>query len=668
MALTPLAPRSNPAPVQDRREAPTKTAEAPTTARPSTAATKTATTKTTATTTAATTTEAAPRRPTEASARDARTAAALDPQVRLRQAQLSARLDAQAAPSTPKVQAKSRNSESTRFLDDIVTFGRGAPQVIDQLGPEGSAAFRRLSDAADHDPATNPQAAKDWTTTLAAARVNVSPGGAWATNPDLKAGVDALAHHVQAAQPAPPSLKQVLGDLATAPPALIDQLGPDGAAALRRLTAGQKTDFSDKATATDWSTVLRAATTAVETGPWRGSEDARRVVDAVKPQVIDGLVARGKDQPPYTSPRVAETFHKMNRLSGNWGNNLKKQLGEHPEWNDEERARLVGFVIGNHSGLAYGGLNEQEKNLMFGYLTSRDRDAPTTQARLELSVNPRALTDIDFPAVLTPPLTLGRGSGDLAVSLAPSTPTANGYFSFSNDPKYAFDGGQRAEISQALETFRTSDPVAWAQISKLVGATGQIEIRNNDDGGSHTDFLANGQPALLLDYRDPANVLFKATDGSVARFGMSEVVWHELEHFGQLGEYGLFDRAAVHEALGGNSPSDVLQLHFENEATARTNTIHQQHGKPLRATYEQTLDIRDFGGGGDGLRKATDVLAAQPTILGSWTAEYASATGRPEVLWTDGNSSLLSYLPHDPGAGLSGTLSFTGSNGSLVFL
>jgi hypothetical protein len=48
--------------------------------------------------------------------------------------------------------------------------------------------------------------------------------------------------------------------------------------------------------------------------------------------------------------------------------------------------------------------------------------------------------------------------------------------------------------------------------------------------------------------------------------------------------------------------------------------------------------------------------------------EYASATGRPEVLWTDGNSSLLSYLPHDPSAGLSSTLTFTGSNGSLVFL
>ena len=318
------------------------------------------------------------------------------------------------------------------------------------------------------------------------------------------------------------------------------------------------------------------------------------------------------------------------------------------------------------------GTTPEEKQLLYKYFMAEDRDSPKSQAILELSANlkdPEALRriagDVDFPAVLTPPLTFGAVGGDLSVSNAQPVPSSQDYFHFSGDSKFSFTPSQQAEISNALDVFRTSDPVAWANIGKLVEAGGEIEVRNNHNEGSHVDFLNNGKPVLQLDYTDTSFTVFKTLDGGVTQFQMSDVVWHELEHAGQMGEYGLFSKQAMHEALGGNSRSDVLQLHFENEATARANAVYEQNGHPLRASYEQSLDTRDYGGGELGLQQATNILLNEPANTSFWNHEWAAATHTPQVIWTDGHSSLVSYLPADPTAGFNGSLDLGGLGGPL---
>lgn len=603
------------------------------------------------------------RSPSLKSAHDAKKIHQANPTQQQFEAKIRSKLSADPGPGPVTAKVKGDDPARLQVLEGILTAGRQNPGLVDQLGVEGKGAFERLSAATDHDPATNPTAAADWATVQAASQDLLRPGGAWANDPNLRGGVEQLTGALSTTPPPEASLQEVLGYAKSAPPEVIDQLGSEGATALRRLAEGQKLDFNDKQTATDWTTVVRGATAAVEGGAWKDSHGAKRLVSGVKRQVIDGLSQRAQNQPPYRSPALESAYAKYDKLGENLGARTKKMVDDDRAhgMDPELIAKRVGFVVNAVQGGA--GTTPEEKQLLFRYFMLEDRDSPKSQAMLELSANakdPHALqrivSDVDFPAVLAPPLTIGAPGGDLSVSNAPSIPTSNSYFTFSGDPKFAFSEAQQSEISRALDDFRVADPVAWAHIGKVVAAGGQVEIRNNHNQGSHADFLDNGRPVLQLDYTDTSNSLFKTLDGGVTQYQMSAVVWHELEHVGQLGEYELYNKDAIYKALGGDSASNALQIHFENEATARANQVYQAHGQPLRASYEQSLDIRDYGGGTAGLEKASAVLLAEPVNTSFWSHEWAAATHTPQVVWTDGNSSLVSYLPADPYAGLNGTL------------
>jgi hypothetical protein len=490
------------------------------------------------------------------------------------------------------------------------------------------------------------------------------------------------------------SRSQFLHAIATSgvPDAIIDQLGPKGAEAFRRLRASGSTDFADKQVAQDWLSVLTGAKEASTSGPWAGSPDVKRIVDNLQTCVLKGLAERAKVVGTYKSPAVSKALEHLERLSKGTAKNLTHMMDESTEQlptrnsgtlsyaeyfkdfsqkqKDTFKAFHLGVIRNYNPEIPYirnNDLSNEEKQLLLSYFSTPNRDHPLMQAQLELKQNAKASEfDVDFPALFAPPLTLNRpNGGDLSVSLAPNVPTTNELFVFSGDAKHTFSEAQQGEISQAITTFIQSDPTAWAQISSFVGEAGKIEIRANEGQGNQVKFLENNSPVLLLDYSEARDTLFKTFDNGLVKYGMPEIVWHELEHFGQFNQYGIFNEKTRFEALGGASPSDVLQLHFENEATARTNGVLGLNGKPLRTEYTQSAYIPDFKNGIEG---ATKFLNGMPLDTHFSLNEYAHATGNPEVLYYNGSSSLVSYLPQDPGAGQSGTLTFTNSLGQIQVL
>jgi hypothetical protein len=487
------------------------------------------------------------------------------------------------------------------------------------------------------------------------------------------------------------SRSQFLHAIATSgvPDAIIDQLGPTGAEAFRRLRGSGSTDFGDKQVARDWLSVLTGAKEASTSGPWAGSPDVKRIVDNLQTCVLKGLSERANVVGPYKSPTVSKALEHLELISKGTAEYLSDMMDESTKQrplrnggtlsfaeyfkddSQDQKDAYKGLYLGLITNYYYevphlegNDLSDDEKVALLNYFRTPNRDSPIVQAQLELQLNPKtAASDIDFPALYAPPLSIFRPTGgDLSVSLAPSVPTTTDLFVFSGDAKYSFTEAQQAEITQGLATFISSDSTAWAQITSFVGETGKIEIRNNNGHGNGAGFLENNQPALMIDYSQAHDIVFKTVDNGVVEYGVPEIMWHELEHFAQYNQYGIFDLAAYDESIVGELPSEVLLLNFENEATARTNAVLALNGKPLRSEYSQSAFISDFKNGREGATNYLNGLALNTQFS---INDYAHATGKPVVLYYDGNSSLVSYLPQDPYAGQSGTLTFTNSLGQI---
>lgn len=584
--------------------------------------------------------------PTLATAQEAKQVFLADPAKQQLEAKVR-RLEGQNAKSLTAA-----NDTTPPVLKAVLQTGSQAPALIDQLGTEGQAAFQRLQASGDPDPHTNPEAATDWDTVLRAGRNNLRPGGPWAGNEDLRKGVEAVDLTLADARPPQVGLQDILRGGRQAPPQLIDQLGPEGAAAFRRLTDGEKTNFADKQTASDWLTVAKAGNVAVTTGPWKGSIAAQRLVEDVKAQVVSGLADRGKNQPPYRSPSTEQAIDAY--PDKGWIQRMKERVDEDRKKgvDPQETAKYTGFII---SALQGGvGTTPAQKQALFAYVMAADRDSPTTQARLELTANkdnPAALDaltqDVDFPSLFQPVLGLSANPlGPASLSTIPAGPTIDQTFRFSNEPGHTFTPLQQEAVTRAIETFRIQDPTGWANLNKAVATNGPIEIQNSEGAGSQAGFNQQNGLLLQIDYGEIDNVLFRLKDGSVSRFSLDQVLWHELSHFGQLGEYGIDSISDLSNSVG------TLQLTelFENEATFRANEIHRQQGLPERAGVLQNEDIRDFGGGQAGFDAALASLLKEPPKLDYGGHDWANYTQSPQVLYNDGNSSLVLYPGVDFGA------------------
>lgn len=399
------------------------------------------------------------------------------------------------------------------------------------------------------------------------------------------------------------------------PPAVVDQLGTEGAAGLRTLLQHPSTDFNDKATATAWATVMKGLDAATSpTGVWSARADLKDLSKTVKTAVISGLTDRAQQRAARGEKYVSPTLEKIKKLNPSrfTGTGLKLQaMLDDPKTTTKEKQGILGLALAN------AGSPEEQQVISTYYLAGPNRDSPENQARLEVAVHPQALTDIDLPDI-TSHNPGPRSTGKVARSAAGAPiPTIDPNFYIAGDAK--FSPGEIAEINRTIASVRDGDSVAWANIQKFVSTTGPVEIRNEAGGLNEVRFIEGGSTALWnINVQEMSDTLFKFQDGSLGQLGILESGQHELQHLAQFGERGISNNAG----LKPFADSLLLRNDLEQEAVDRANALYQAEGSGLRAGTLQWVYRGDYSNEAD-YQQAKSALAAEKPIVG--TIGYGSS-------------------------------------------